>query len=64
MSDDLLTHCKAALSGLIASDSVQQFDDPFKNFTDGIWNFVAHYCDDVHTSSWCHHPKVTIVMYM
>ncbi len=59
MSDDVLTHCKAALSNVIASDVVQQSDNPFKEFADGIRNFVQHYCWDSHASSWCHHPKVT-----
>ncbi len=59
MSDDLLTHCKAALSNVIASDIVQQSDNPFKEFTDGIQNFVQHYCRDSLAYSWCHHPKVT-----
>jgi len=59
MTDDLLTHCKAALSNVIASEVVQQSANPFTEFADGIRNFVDHYCNDSHTSSWCHHPKVT-----
>ncbi len=59
MSDDVLTHCKAALGYVIASDVVQQSDNAFKEFVDGIRNFVQHYCWDSHASSSCHHPKVT-----
>ena len=58
MSDNLIVQCKAALSNLIASEHVQQSDNPYKDFTDGIINFISHYCLDDHTSSLCHHAKV------
>ena len=36
MPEGFLTHCKAALSNLIASDSVQSADDLLQAFSDGI----------------------------
>ena len=58
MPDSLLNNCKAALSHLIASERVNQSANPFKAFSEGVTNFVQHYCHDNHTSSWCHHNKV------
>ena len=57
MSESLLAHCKAALSNLIASDTVEASDDPLKAFSDGVFNFIPHYCLDDHSSSWCQHDK-------
>ena len=56
--EGLLTHCKAALSNLIASERVESADDPLTAFSDGILNFIGHYCLDDHRSSWCCHEKV------
>ncbi len=58
MSDSTLNSCKTALGNLIASDKIQEADNPLEAFTEGIQNFLAHYCHDQHTSSWCYHPKV------
>ena len=58
MSDNLIVHCKTVLSNLIASVHVQQSHNPYKDFTEGIMNFISHYCLDDHTSSLCHHAKV------
>ncbi len=58
MSDSTLNSCKTALGNMIASDKIQEADNPLEAFTEGIQNFLAHYCHDQHTSSWCYHPKV------
>lgn len=58
MPETFLNRCKTSLSNLIASDQVQSADDVMEAFSRGILNFVRHYCDDDHSSSWCFHDKV------
>ncbi len=53
-----MSHCKTALSNLISSDRVQEAENPYKDFSEGLLNMVQHYCHNNHDSSWCHHPKV------
>ena len=62
MIDGLLGDCKSALSNLISSDKVQESADPLKSFSEAIVNFHLHYCLDIHTSPWCHHEKVYIII--
>ena len=62
MSEAFLGSCKAALNNLISSDAIQKSDNPFQAFSEGILNFHAHYCEDDHSSTWCHHEKVTCVI--
>ncbi len=57
MTDAMLNSCKSALSTLIASDKVQEAHNPLEAFTDGLKNFVDHYCHDEHASPY-YHPKV------
>ena len=59
MSEGILAHCKAAFSNLIASEQVESASDPLMAVTEGILNFVSHYCLNDHTSEWCHHQKVS-----
>ena len=63
MPESFLGHCKAALSNLIASDQIQESNDPLKSFSEAIVNFYFHYCLDVHSSAWCHHEKVALVLF-
>ena len=58
MTDPFIGSCKAALNNLISSDRIQESEDPYKDFFQGILNFHSHYCLDEHSSSWCHHEKV------
>jgi len=47
MPENFIAHCNAALSNLIASHSVhsvQTASDPYTEFSEGVKNFVAHYC--------------------
>ena len=48
MPEGLLTHCKAALSNLIASERVESADDPLTAFSDGILNFIGWMTVDHH----------------
>jgi len=57
-----MVHCKTALSNLTTSDELQQADNSYKAFSDGVQNFLRHYCLDDHTSTWCHHDKVKIII--
>ena len=63
MSEAFLGRCKASLNNLIASEVVQESEDPYSAFSEGILNFYQHYCLDIHTSSWCHHEKVNLHMH-
>ena len=63
MPDSLLNNCKAVLNNLIASEQVNKSANPFQAFSEGVTNFVQHYCHDNHTSSWCHHNKVNKKIY-
>ena len=63
MTDATLNACKSALGNLIASEQIQQAPNPSKAFTSGLNFFLAHYCHDVHTSSWCHHLSVKNELY-
>ena len=58
MSEAFVSSCKVALSNLIASDTVYDSDDPYAAFSEGIINFLHHYCHDDHSSPWCHHAEV------
>ncbi len=58
MSEGLLTHCKTVQSNLISSDEVNSATDHLKEYSEGIENFLAHYCYDDHISAWCRHDKV------
>ena len=53
-----MNNCKGALSNLIASERVLESDNPYEAFSEGVLNFVRHYCRDDHASSWCRHVKV------
>ena len=58
MNEAFIGSCKAALSNLIAVDKLYESEDPCQEFSAGILNFHAHYCQDDHNSSWCYHDKV------
>jgi len=58
MNEDFISSCKAALSNLIAVDQLYESEDPYQEFSAGILNFHAHYCQDDLSSSWCYHDKV------
>ena len=58
MPDSLLNYCKAVVSNLIALERVNQSANPIEAFSDGVTNFVQHYCHDNHISSRCNHNKV------
>jgi len=64
MPESFLNHCKTSLSNLIASDKVQSSDDVLETFSEGILNFINHYCHNDHSSVWCLHDKVIQWMYM
>ena len=61
MPEPFIWSCSSALTNLISSDRIQENQEPFKAFSEGILNFYAHYCLDDHTSSWCTHEKVQIL---
>ena len=63
MSEAFLGRCKASLNNLTASEAVQESEDPYSAFSEGILSFYQHYCLDIHTSSWCHHGKVNLHMH-
>ena len=44
MADVALNACKTSLSTLIASDKVQEAENPLQAFSKGPMNFVQHYC--------------------
>ena len=54
MSEALLGRCKASLDNLIASDAVQESEDPYLLFSEGALNFYQHYCLTYlhHTGDW------------
>jgi hypothetical protein len=58
MPEAFIGSCKAALNNLISSEDIQNADDAFTAFSEGIMNFHAHYCCDDHSSTWCRHNKV------
>ena len=59
MGEGFLNSCKAALSNLISSEVIESSDNPYADFSSAIKNFHDHYCLDDHTSTWCHHDKVS-----
>ncbi len=63
MSVEFLRSCKSALRNLISSERIEESDDPYSLFSDGVLNFVSHYCLDDHTSTWCHHLKVRKIFF-
>ena len=58
MSEDFIKSCKKALRNLISSERVEESEDPYSLFSEGVLNFFSHYCLDEHASTWCHHKKV------
>ena len=39
-------------------EELYESEDPYQEFSAGILNFHAHYCQDDHSSSWYYHDKV------
>lgn len=60
MGEPFLASCKSALNNLISSERIQDSDQAFDDFAEGILNFHSHYCLNDHSSSWCYHDKVRI----
>ena len=55
MTEAFIGSCRAALNNLISSKEIQNADDAFTKFSEGVLNFQAHYyCNE---STEVHKPR-------